>query len=71
MKQLETQFRFLKLSVVVAFASFQYLAPKMPTAANLFISIAMGLVMSLVPGYAAVRLGKSSDEAGARTERPT
>jgi hypothetical protein len=47
--------------VVVAYLSFQFFADKVPTAVNLSLSFVIGLAVSLMPGYAAVRLGKISD----------
>ena len=47
--------------MVVAYLSFWFFADKVPTAANLLLSFTIGLIVSLVPGYASVWLGKIAD----------
>lgn len=47
--------------IVVAYLAFGFLADKLPTALNLLLSFALGLIASCVPVYAAVRLGRITD----------
>ena len=47
--------------IAVACLSFRFLADKVPTALNLLLSVAAGLIAASVPGYAAVRLGRVTE----------